>query len=324
MPGQASVRRLEMKTARASTWMKAVLWIAGAYNLLWGALAVLFPIALFQWAGMTIPTYPELWQCIGMIVGVYGVGYAIAAGDPYRHWPIVLVGLLGKVLGPLGFAQAYWRGRLPLQFGVALLTNDLVWWLPFSLILCGTYRSYAQQRRSAVPDILRLGLRARTEAGESLESLSQRSPVLILFLRHAGCPFCREALADLAKQRANIENTGVAIAFVHMGTEAQAHELLRRYGLEDLPRISDPHRGVYRAFGLTRGTLTELFGPRVWWRGLEAMLWERHGAGWLIGDSFQMPGVFLLYHGEVIRSFRHHSIADRPDYAAMAQGETFP
>ena len=40
---------------------------------------------------------------MGMIVGVYGIGYLIAARDPRTHWPIVLVGLLGKVFGPIGF-----------------------------------------------------------------------------------------------------------------------------------------------------------------------------------------------------------------------------
>ena len=48
-----------------------------------------------------------------MIVGVYGVGYWIAGDDPYRHWPIVLVGFLGKAFGPVGFATALARGVFP-------------------------------------------------------------------------------------------------------------------------------------------------------------------------------------------------------------------
>ena len=68
---------------------------------------------------MAPPTYPEIWQCVGMIVGVYGIGYAIASADPLRHWPIILVGFLGKIFGPLGFAQALYLERLPLRFGPA-------------------------------------------------------------------------------------------------------------------------------------------------------------------------------------------------------------
>jgi hypothetical protein len=120
--------------------MRGVLLAAALYNVLWGALVVLFPFALFRVLAMELPNYPEIWQCVGMIVGVYGVGYAVAALDPLRHWPIVLVGLLGKVFGPVGFVSAVAAGDLPLRFGLTLLTNDIIWWLPFALILLHAYR----------------------------------------------------------------------------------------------------------------------------------------------------------------------------------------
>jgi hypothetical protein len=100
-------------------------------------------MALFQWARMELPRYPEIWQCVGMIVGVYGIGYAIAAFDPLRHWPIVLVGFLGKVLGPLGMANAIWQGKLPVVAGLTCFTNDLIWWVPFGIIL---WRAYQVER----------------------------------------------------------------------------------------------------------------------------------------------------------------------------------
>jgi hypothetical protein len=59
--------------------MRVALLSAAVYNFAWGAAAIFFPLAGFELAGIPIPNYPELWQCIGMIVGVYGVGYAIAA-----------------------------------------------------------------------------------------------------------------------------------------------------------------------------------------------------------------------------------------------------
>jgi len=116
-------------------WMRTTLRAAGIYNVSWGALAILFPHHFFSLFGLASPAYPELWQCIGMIVGVYGVGYWIAARNPLAHWPIVLVGLLGKIFGPIGFAQALIIGRFPLRFGVNILFNDLIWWIPFGLIL---------------------------------------------------------------------------------------------------------------------------------------------------------------------------------------------
>jgi peroxiredoxin len=203
--------------------------------------------------------------------------------------------------------------------GWIIAANDLVWWVPFGLILYGAYRANLCQTRTASPEIQRMALRARTQLGVTLDELSRLSPILLVFLRHTGCTFCREALADLARQRGEIEASGVRIALVHMSTEKQGECFLRRYGLEALPRVSDPRRSLYRAFGLGRGGLLRLFGPKVWIRGFEAGILRRHGIGRLVGDGFQMPGVFLVFHGEVLASYRHHTAADRPDYLSMAR-----
>lgn len=111
-------------------WLRA----AGVYNRIWGAAVILFPHLLFDLCGIPRLNYPEIWQCVGMIVGVYGVGYLIAANDPRRHWPVVLVGLLGKVFGPIGFAKAVADCTFPPAFGLTILTNDLAWWVPFALL----------------------------------------------------------------------------------------------------------------------------------------------------------------------------------------------
>lgn len=131
--------------AWASWWLVA----AGVYNLLWGALTIGFPHFLFDLASIERINYPEIWQCVGMIVGVYGIGYLIAANDPRTHWPIVLVGLLGKVLGPIGFVAALLRGTFPPLFGLTILTNDLIWWIPFAMILWDAAKHRSGDRRPA-------------------------------------------------------------------------------------------------------------------------------------------------------------------------------
>ncbi len=301
-------------------WMKPVLRLAGVYNIAWGGLAVFFPKAAFEWAGMPQPNYPELWQCVGMIVGVYGVGFLVAALNPLRHWPIVLVGLLGKILGPVGFLNAALSGRFPWALGWNIVTNDLIWWVPFTLILLAAYRNALDTRRIASPEVQKMALRARTQVGATLLDLSQESPILLVFLRHAGCTFCREALTDLAMQRRPIESTGTRLVLIHMGSnDGGGAGFFARYGLGDVARVSDPAKNIYRAFGLGRGGVGKLFGPKVWWRGFQAGVLHRHGFGRMVGDGFQMPGVYLVFHGEVVRGYRHQSAADRPDYLALAK-----
>lgn len=115
--------------------MKWTLRLAGIYNVLWGAWVVLFPMQFFELTGMEPINHPMIWQGMGMVIGVYGLGYWWASSDPVRHWPIVAVGLLGKILGPVGFLWNYFHGEAPAAFGYTLITNDLIWWVPFFLIL---------------------------------------------------------------------------------------------------------------------------------------------------------------------------------------------
>jgi len=255
------------------------------------------------------------------LAGVLGLGYLIAASDPYRHWPVVLVGLFAKA-GMAGEAIGGWMrgaaGSEPAVFWAAV--NEGAWLVPFGLILWSARRAAVERRRMAAPEILRMALHRKTNYGVTLDELSRMSPVLLVFLRHAGCTFCREALADLAARRREIEETGTRLVLVHMGSEQQGVKFFAKYGLESVPHISDPKRSLYRAFGLPRGSFGDLFGPKVWVRGFEAAILGRHGVGRLVGDGFQMPGAFLLFHGEVVRSYRHQSAADRPDYMALVTG----
>ena len=136
-----------MNPPTSATWMHRWLFAASLYNLLWGAVVVVLPDLPLRLADM--PPLPEpgraIWQCLGMVVGVYGVGYLCAARDPLRHWPIVLVGLLGKIFGPIGFAWTAWHGAIPWHFGFNILTNDLLWWVPFAGILIAARRSAAER-----------------------------------------------------------------------------------------------------------------------------------------------------------------------------------
>lgn len=162
----------------------------------------------------------------------------------------------------------------------------------------------------------------RTNKGRTLLELSrvdeQHAGLYLVFLRHAGCTFCREALHDVSKHRSKIERHGVRVVLVHMTpSDEDAATLFSKYGLGDLPRVADPDQSLYRAFELQRGTPSQLFGLKCVLRGIPALL-RGHGVGRLVGDGFQMPGVFLVRDGVVARAFRHRSVADRPDYCALA------
>ena len=307
-------------SVRTPTWMPVVLVMAAIYNLVWGGLVVAAPNLFFTLGGLETPTYPAIWQCVGMIVGVYGIGYAIAARDPARHWPIVLVGFLGKVFGPIGFVYAsVITQQLPIEFGLVIIPNDLIWWVPFGLILYHAARANQLHPDAVYEPALTAGAamqRAHDQYGLSLAERSASEPVMLVFLRHFGCTFCRETLQDLERQQHTITRQGVELVIVHMSDEEDARPVLLKYGLEQVPRISDPCQCLYRAFDLTRGSAIQLLGPRVWWRGLLATF-KGNLFGGLKGDGFQMPGVFVIDHGRIVHATRHKSAADRPDYTGI-------
>lgn len=121
--------------------MSLVLKTAAIYNLLWGAWVVLFPLHFFELVGMAEPTHPMIWQGMGMVIGVYGLGYWWASQDPLTHWPIVVVGFLGKIFGPIGFVFNYAQGLVPFEFSFMLITNDFIWWIPFFLIIKSAHKA---------------------------------------------------------------------------------------------------------------------------------------------------------------------------------------
>ncbi|MBK8557721.1 MAG: redoxin domain-containing protein [Lewinellaceae bacterium] len=61
-------------------------------------------------------------------------------------------------------------------------------------------------------------------SGESLADLSEKGTVLLVFLRHFGCSFCREAISDISKRRKKLEAKGVRVVLVHMATDLETAE----------------------------------------------------------------------------------------------------
>ena len=108
---------------------------AGLYNIAWGLYSAADPQWLFRFADMPPMAHPQIFACLGMVIGLYGVLYLEVARVPERGWLIAAVGLAGKLFGPFGLAVLILDGTWPVATIVLCLTNDLVWWIPFGLYL---------------------------------------------------------------------------------------------------------------------------------------------------------------------------------------------
>ena len=118
--------------------------LAAAYNLAFGVWAGFFPQAFFTLFRLEPTNYPSLWACLGMVVGVYALAYAYVAWKPEDGDVLIWIGLIGKILGPLGWIKTVWEGGLPPRTFPLILANDLIWWFPFLLYLFRNHKSRAK------------------------------------------------------------------------------------------------------------------------------------------------------------------------------------
>ena len=136
------------------SWHRGVFVAAGLYNIGWGLYSALDPQWMFRFAGMPLQNHPEIFACLGMVIGLYGILYLEVARVPERGWLLAAVGLTGKVLGPIGLLQLLWTGQWPIETAVLCVTNDFIWWVPFGLYLYDAgpafWRDVASPARSHV------------------------------------------------------------------------------------------------------------------------------------------------------------------------------
>lgn len=116
----------------------------------------------------------------------------------------------------------------------------------------------------------------------------------------------------MAARRAALDAAGTQVAFVHMHPETQAEAFFDRYGVGDLPRVSDPDQALYRTFGLAQVTPAQWFDPRVLGRYLQT-IWAGHRPALVGGNVLRMPGAFLIVGGRVVKAFRPATVAERLD-----------
>jgi len=126
-----------------------------------------------------------------MVVGTYGLAYGYAALRLDRAAPFIAIGLLGKVLGPIGWVLTVRSGEWPVRTFTLILFNDLVWWLPFALFLL---------------DGLRVGARLRSAAAPVCAATNAIAALAILAVLRPGT----ELITDVAERVAYISSHAIA------------------------------------------------------------------------------------------------------------------
>lgn len=142
-------------------------------------------------------------------------------------------------------------------------------------------------------------------------------PTLLVFLRHFGCPFCRETIAGL-RDAAQKEPGYPPVLFFFQGSPTEGKAFLRRYWPE-ARAIADPEAHFYEGFGIARGGLAQMFHP-----GVVPVLLRARAQGLLddpgergVGDERRLPGMFVVRGAEVVWTHRARHQADHPELARI-------
>jgi hypothetical protein len=124
--------------------LRAAFRAAAVYNVAWGTATTLYPNLFFDIFGLAPINYPFVMSGLGMCIALYGYGYWVVAQDLRRYPQLVIIGFLGKALGPIGWLWTVIKTGLPLRTMWTNVFNDLIW-LPFFI---GYFVWYRRRERA--------------------------------------------------------------------------------------------------------------------------------------------------------------------------------
>lgn len=308
--------------SRNSKIFKSILLASGLCGIVWGIIAIIYAQNWFDNLG-----HAELFQAMGLYELALGIAYLMASNNPLRNWQIVLIGFIIKITLTLGYLYYSLVKVEPDFIFQMILITDLVWILPFALVL---YNAYIHDQ---LLDNEMIGLQAAslnsimhtmdTNKQNNLYKLSEQQPVLLVFLRHFGCSFCRDTLMRIGELRKGIEDKQIKIVLVNMYDNATAEDNLKEYNLADLDYIADEESILYKTFKLRRATFSQIFGIKVFIKMLKIFFIKGTFSSLTEqADTFQMPGIFLVKNGNIIQQYNYTSIADTPPILEIIEDAT--
>lgn len=134
-------------------------------------------------------------------------------------------------------------------------------------------------------------------------------PLVVAFMRHFGCAFCREHLIKLGRGLDQIRGLGAEVVAVFQYEAGATATFCRARGVA-FDCLGDPDRAGYTAVGLGQGERREYLGAKVVKGWLRA---ARSGAvlGVPSGDIALRPGTFVVARGGTV-ALAHYN-ADSTD-----------
>ncbi len=149
---------------------------------------------------------------------------------------------------------------------------------------------------------------------DTLDGNISADGTLLVFLRHFGCIFCREMVADL-RQHASAEGERDRILFFFQGTVPEGREFFTEHW-SSARAIADRPLRFYQGFGIPKGSMAQIYGPQVWRKGMQAF-GRGHRPGLVQGNVRQMPGFMWVKEGRILWRHDFEHAGDNPNLSSL-------
>lgn len=302
--------------------MNKTLTFIGIYNILLAVCMIFFTEQVFTFFHASDSDHLLVWKLLGLFVGLFGMGYLLAATNQYVHWPVILMGFTFNLSVTVGFLYYLFTAHLSWSISWIVLINTSIWIVPLWRLLNGAFNFNIIDVDLIYP---RVGIEnimkeTYTNYGESLHDINQKQKTVLIFIRHFGCTFCRKSLDEIRKHRDELAKRGYRLIIVHSAEDDIAIKFFEQYHLSDIEFVSDPQGELYREFEIHRGTLGQLFGPRTILATLRYVF--RYGFGPQLGDGFRLPGVVIINKGNLLYAQKHKRASENIDWEAIYNCKT--
>ena len=127
-----------------------------------------------------------------------------------------------------------------------------------------------------------------------IETLWADRAVVLVFVRHFGCLFCRQQVMEMDAYTPSIRSRGAELFVIGNGSVEEARAFRASQALQ-CQMLTDPARLTFRALGMPRGFHTVL-RPSVLVRAVKARQQGFRQSG-VAGDPYQQGGVVVIAKG---------------------------
>jgi len=150
------------------------------------------------------------------------------------------------------------------------------------------------------------------------ELIASEQLVMLHFLRHLGCIYCKNTVSELALLKSKFKKFP-AIYFVHQSKVDEGEVFFQKY-FPDAAHISDPTMEIYNLFEIKGLKPQNYFNPWMWLKGIKLLIKGHRNSIQPDSNILVLSGTFLFKNGTLAWSHRAKYAGDDPAWHKLIYG----